>query len=97
VKLVAFAALLVGGAGVRVMQRRAEFVVAAGAIVLMFHAIHFGHYASAAVFGTLALLYNPVAPVFRILGEWQSVVIALSAAPFVASSAVRNLRTKRHD
>jgi len=43
----------------------ARFIVAAGALVVMFHAIHKGHYAFAAVFGTIALLYNPVAPVFN--------------------------------
>ncbi len=70
----------------------ARFVVAAGAIVLMFHAIHVGHYALAAVFGTLALLYNPVAPVFSFSGEWQRVIAVASAAPFVASLTGRNVR-----
>ena len=75
----------------------ARFVVAAGAIVLMFHAIHAGHYALAAVFGTLAFLYNPVAPVFSFSGEWQRVVVVVSAAPFIASLASRSFRTKHHD
>jgi hypothetical protein len=75
----------------------ARFAVAAGAIVLMFHAIHAGHYPLSAVFGTLVLLYNPVAPVFSFSGEWQRVVVVVSAAPFVASLASRNLRTKHHD
>jgi hypothetical protein len=99
VKLVSFAAfLVVAGLGSRVTPFGvvAELVVTAGAIVLMFHAIDFGHYVLAAVFGTLALLYNPVAPVSRSLGEWQRVVIVLSAAPFVASLALGNLRAKRH-
>ena len=45
----------------------ARFIVAAGAIVLIFHAFHARRYVFAAVFGALALLYNPVGPcsVFR--------------------------------
>ena len=69
-----------------------RFVVAAGAIVLTFHAIHAGHYAFAAVFGALALLYNPVAPAFSFSGEWHRVLVVASAAPFVVSLASRNLR-----
>jgi hypothetical protein len=75
----------------------ARFVVAAGAIVLILHAIHAGHYVLAAVFGMLALLYNPVAPVFSFSGEWQRVVVMVSAAPLVASLASRSLRRKHHD
>jgi len=74
-----------------------RFVVAAGAIVVMFHAIHAGHYALAAVFGALALLYNPVAPVFSFSGEWQRALVVASAAPFVASLASRNLRKEHND
>jgi hypothetical protein len=66
-----------------------RFVVAAGATVVMFHAIHAGHYALAAVFGALALLYNPVAPVFSFSGEWQRALVAASAIPFLASLASR--------
>jgi len=71
----------------------ARFVVTAGAMVLMFHAIHAGHYAFAAVFGALALVYNPIAPLFSFSGEWQRAVVVASAAPFVASLASRNVRT----
>jgi uncharacterized protein DUF6804 len=75
----------------------ARFIVAAGAIVVMFHAIHAGHYAFAAVFGALALLYNPVAPVFSFSGEWQRALVVASAAPFIASLAARSLRTEHND
>lgn len=75
----------------------ARFVLAAGASVMTFHAIHAGHYALAAVFAAVALLYNPVAPVFGFSGEWQRAVVVLSAAPFVASLASRNVRTKHND
>jgi hypothetical protein len=75
----------------------ARFVVAAGAIVLMFHAFQTQRYAFAAVFGALALLYNPVAPVFSFSGGWQRAVVLASAAPFVASLASRNVRTVQND
>jgi uncharacterized protein DUF6804 len=62
-----------------------RFVVAAGAMVLMFRAFHARQYAFAPVFGALALLYNPVAPVFSFSGAWQRALVVASAAPFVAS------------
>jgi Family of unknown function (DUF6804) len=74
----------------------ARFVVAAGAIVVMFDAIRAGHYSIAAVFAALALLYNPLAPVFSFSGDWPRAVVAASAIPFVASLTVRNLRKERN-
>lgn len=65
-----------------------EFIVAAGATALMLQALHARHYAFAAVFGALVLLYNPVAPVLGFSGEWQRAVVAASATPFVASLAL---------
>jgi hypothetical protein len=70
-----------------------RFIVAGGAIVVMVHTIHARHYAFAALFGALALLYNPVAPVFSFSGDWQRVIAVVSAGPFVASLASRNVRT----
>jgi hypothetical protein len=69
-----------------------RFVVAAGAVVLMFHAIPAGHYALGAAFGALALLYNPIAPLFSFSGEWQRVLVVASVAPFVASLASGHVR-----
>lgn len=66
------------GVGVR-------FLVAAGAIAVMFQAFHLRYYAIAAVFGALALLYNPVAPVFSFSGGWQHALVATSAVPFLLS------------
>jgi hypothetical protein len=62
-----------------------RFLLAAGGLVLMFRAFHTRHYAFAVVFGALALLYNPVAPVFSFSGDWQSALVAASAVPFVGS------------
>lgn len=74
-----------------------RFVVVAGAIVLMFNAFRARHYAFAAVFGALALIYNPVAPIFSFSGGWQCAVVAASATPFVASLAWRDVRTAHND
>jgi hypothetical protein len=71
-----------------------RFVVAAGAIVVMLQAFRTRNYADAAVFGALALLYNPVAPVFSLSGGWQRAAMAASAVPFVASLAWQDVRTE---
>ncbi len=73
-----------------------RFIVAAGAIVVMLHAIHAGHYALAAVFAAVAVLYNPVAPVFRFSGDWPRAVVLASAIPFVASLTARNVRMEHN-
>jgi hypothetical protein len=75
----------------------ARFIVAAGAIIVMLHTFHAQHYALAAVFGSLALLYNPVVPVISFSGDWQRAVVVASTAPFVASLASRKLRTEHND
>lgn len=74
----------------------ARFIVAAGAMVMMFHAIHGGHYALAAVFAVVALLYNPVAPVFSFSGDRPRAVVLASAIPFVASLTAGNMRRKHN-
>lgn len=68
-----------------------RFIVAAGSIIVMFHAIRARHYVFAALFGAFALLYNPVVPVFGFSGDWQRAVVVASAAPFVVSLASRNM------
>ena len=74
-----------------------RFIVAGGAIVVMFHAFHARDYAFAAVFGALALLYNPVAPVFSFSGDWQRALVVASAVPFFASLAWRDARPAHND
>lgn len=73
----------------------ARFVLAAGAIAVMFHAIHAGRYALAAVFAAVALLYNPVVPVFSFSGDWPRAVVLVSALPFVASLTAPIVRKER--
>jgi low affinity Fe/Cu permease len=45
-----------------------------------------------AVFAALALLYNPVAPVFSFSGTWQRALVVATAIPFVTSLAWRDLK-----
>jgi hypothetical protein len=70
----------------------ARFVVAVGAIAVMFHAIHDGRYALAAVFAAVALLYNPVMPAFSFSGDWPRALVLASAVPFVASLTAPTVR-----
>lgn len=74
-----------------------RFVVAAGAIVVMLNLFHSKRYAFAAVFGALALLYNPLVSVFSFSGDWQRAVLLASATAFVASFAWAPVRPARND
>lgn len=72
-----------------------RWFLAGGAIVVAFQAFRARRYAFAAVFGALALLYNPVAPAFSLSGDWHRYLVVVSALPFVASLAWRNARLER--
>lgn len=74
-----------------------RFLVAASAMVVMFQAFQSRHHAGAALFGTIALIYNPLAPVFSFSGDWQRAVVVASAVPFVVSLAWPNGRNARMD
>jgi hypothetical protein len=74
-----------------------RFIVAGTAMVVMFQAFHARHYAVAAVFGGLALIYNPILPAFSFSGDWQRTLVVASTVPFVASLAWRNARTEQDD
>jgi hypothetical protein len=71
-------------------------VVSVGASVVMLPAFHSRQYVVAALFCAIALLYNPLAPVFTFSGEWQRALVLMSAAPFVASLTLRNPRLIHH-
>jgi len=62
-----------------------RFVVVVSAVVVMLQQFHANRYATAALFGVLALIYNPIAPVFDFAGDWQRVFIAASSLSFIAS------------
>ena len=72
-----------------------RFVVTASALVLMFQAFQTKYHPVAATFGALALLFNPIAPVFDLSGGWQRAVVLASAVPFVASLVWPNGRNRR--
>lgn len=72
-------------------------IVAAGAMVVMLEALRARHYATAAVFGTITALFNPIAPVFLLSGDWHHSVVMASAIPFAASLARRGGRLERLD
>lgn len=100
VKWVSIAALLVAAglwSQLTPYEVVVRFIVAASAIVLMFQAFAVRHYAVAAVFCALVLLYNPVAPVFSFSGDWQRVLVVMSAVPFVVSLVWRKVRLAHND
>jgi hypothetical protein len=68
-----------------------RFIVAAGATVVMFQELNARQYGMAAVFGALALLYNPVVPVFSFSDGGQRALVVASVAPFAVSLAWRKL------
>jgi hypothetical protein len=72
-------------------------VLAAAAVGMMFEAFNKRQYALGAVFAGLALLYNPVAPVFSFSGNWQRALVVASAIPFVTSLAWRDLKAVHID
>ena len=67
-------------------------VLAAAAVGMMFETFNKRQYALGAVFAALALLYNPVAPVFSFSGTWQRALVVATAIPFVTSLAWRDLK-----
>lgn len=69
-----------------------RFIVAVGAAMLMFQAFALRDYAFGTLFGVLALLYNPVTPLFGVSGGWQSALVGASAFPFVASFLWRDAK-----
>ncbi len=74
-----------------------RFVLTLAAIVVMSDAVHFRHYTFATVFGTLALLYNPVLPLVNFSGFWQCSLIILSAVLFIVSLAWPRVKLAHYD
>jgi len=100
VKWVSIAALVAAAgpwSNIAPYETLVRFIVTLGSMVVMLQALHARQYAAATVFGALALLYNPFAPVFSFSGGWQRAVVVASASPFIASVTWRNARTERHD
>jgi hypothetical protein len=72
-------------------------VLVAATVGMTFEAFHKRQYALGTVFGGLALIYNPIAPVFSFSGDWQRALVVLSAVPFIASLTRRDLKEARID
>ena len=72
-------------------------VLAAAAAGMMFEAFSKRRHAVGAVFAGLALLYNPVSPVFGFSGNWQRALVVASAIPFITSLAWRDLKAAHID
>jgi hypothetical protein len=72
-------------------------VLAAVAGGMMFEALNKRQYGLGAVFAGLALLYNPVAPVFSFTGNWQRALVFATAIPFVKLLAWRDLKAAHID
>ena len=69
-----------------------RFGLALAAIFIMSHALNARRYALAALFGALALLYNPMVPVVPVSADWQRFLLATSTIPFIASLGGRRVR-----
>jgi hypothetical protein len=64
-----------------------RFIVAAGALAVVFLAFRARRYTLAVVFGALALLYCPIAPAFVLSTDWRRTTAVAIAVLLVASLA----------
>ncbi|MBV9679288.1 MAG: hypothetical protein JO185_23325 [Acidobacteriaceae bacterium] len=67
-----------------------RFAVALGALVVMMQGLGTRHYAFAASFAAIVLLYNPFVPTFLFAGGWQHLFVLASVFPFLASLVCMN-------
>lgn len=72
-----------------------RFIVAAGALFIALHAFRSAAYGVASVFAAVGLLYNPIAPMFELTGDWQRVTVLGTAVLFMVSFYWR-LRLAHH-
>ena len=72
-------------------------VLTAAAVGMMFEVFNKRRYAFGAAFAGIALLYNPVAPVFEFSGNWQRALVVASAIPFGALLVSRDLKAAHID
>ena len=62
----------------------ARFAITAGAVAMMLDALRKRQITFAAVFGSVAVLFNPVAPLVSFSGGWERAFAAASVLPFLA-------------
>lgn len=67
-----------------------KFAIAGGAIAVMLQALRTRHYGTGLLFAIVALIYNPVIPVFTFSGGLQRTLVMATVVPFVLSLAWRN-------
>ena len=72
-------------------------ILAAAEVGMMFEAFNKRRYAFGTIFAGLALIYNPVVPMFSFSGNWQRALVVASAIPFVTSLAWRDLKEAHID
>jgi hypothetical protein len=72
-------------------------VLAAAAVSMMLEAFNKRQHEFVAVFAALALVYNPVAPMFTLSGNWQRALVVASVIPFVISLAWRDVKAVHID
>jgi len=100
IKAIKWAAILgllaLGGVWSRVtpFEVTARYLVAAGAIIVMARSLLARRYAVVAVAGAIVLLYNPLAPLFELSGDWQRAVFVAAAAPFLSVLIWRDMRRR---
>jgi hypothetical protein len=87
--------LVLGGLWSRVtpFEVMARFLVEAGAIVVMAQSLLAKRLAVVAVSAALIVLYNPLAALFDLSGNWQRAVFVAGATPFLATLIWRDMRT----
>ena len=68
-----------------------RFIITAGAAVEALQALQAHRYAVAALFAATVLLYNPVFPTFSLAGNWQVLIIYVTAVLFAVSLAWWNV------
>jgi hypothetical protein len=69
-----------------------RFLITMSAMALTINAFQARHDAFAGLFGAMALLYNPLAPVLSFAGEWQRWLVLASAVPIAASLTFPNAK-----
>ena len=74
-----------------------RFVLAAGATAMMFDAFNKRQYALGSFFAGLAVLYNPIAPLFTVSFNWQRGLVVASTVPFIISLAAREFKAAHLD
>lgn len=62
-----------------------RFIVSFAAIVALGRTIRSKNYPAAVLFAALAVLYNPIFPVFAFAGIWARILVIATALPFLAT------------